>query len=254
MEERNFLSNCTDLIPAANDTPYKRILAIGDIHGCFDKLISLWEKISVTADDLVIFLGDYVEGGDQNLNVLRWIMEQNKNKNIIFLLGNVDYMFLDAFDYGNPNIVNERWSDAARELYNASHKEPALVRKIHDFINNLSYCYKLKINGRYYIFCHAGINPNKSIDRQTKEDFVKGNNNFYKDYDGDAVFVVGHKSPIKVRNQCLPQFSELNTLKPVRISQKNILLLDTEAKGVFSQNKEGYLSCVDILTGEFWQS
>ena len=80
MEQKNFLENAQDLIPPVNDTQYKRILAIGDVHACFDKLISLWKKISVTADDLVIFLGDYVEGGDQNLNVLRWLMEQNKNE------------------------------------------------------------------------------------------------------------------------------------------------------------------------------
>lgn len=49
-----------DLIPAVNDSPYKRILADGNVHGCFDKLAFLLEKVCVTDEDLVIFCGDNV--------------------------------------------------------------------------------------------------------------------------------------------------------------------------------------------------
>ena len=38
---------------------YKRILAVGDIHGMYEKLIALMEKIQFNpAEDLLIFLGD----------------------------------------------------------------------------------------------------------------------------------------------------------------------------------------------------
>ena len=251
MEDKNFLQNVEDLIPKINNTDYKRILAIGDVHGCFSKLVSLWDKISVSDDDLVIFLGDYVEGGDQNLNVLRWLMEQNKN--VVILRGNMDDMFLDSFDANNPNVIFKGEFDAAEELYNAAQKEPSLVKQIHDFLSNTPCLYKLKISGRNYIFCHAGINIKIPIEKQenNKIDLIWGNNNFYKDYDGNAVIIVGHKSPRKVM-EILSNCPELDTLKPVRIPHKNILLLDTRAKD--SLKKEGYISCVDILNGEFWQS
>lgn len=251
--ERNFLSNAEDLIPPVNDTPYKRILAIGDVHGCFNNLISLWEKIAVTPDDLVIFLGDYVEDGDQNVNVLRWLMEKTKSKNIIALRGNVDDLFLEAFDA--PNIINDRWSDAAKELYNAAKTEHSLAIKVYDFLKSTPYWHRMQIGGRDYIFCHAGINIEKPLSRhgKNKDDLIWEHDNFYSEYEGDAVIVVGHKSPRKIMKVYLPQCSELDTLKPVRIPQRNILLLDTRAKDIF-RGREGYLSAVDILSGEFWQS
>ena len=67
----NFINNAEEIIPPVNDTPYKRILAVGDIHGKFNALKSLWKKLHVTDDDLVIFLGDYVDRGEGIANVLK---------------------------------------------------------------------------------------------------------------------------------------------------------------------------------------
>lgn len=244
---KNFVDWANELIPKKNDTSYERILAVGDIHGRFDKLISLWEKISVTDNDLVIFLGDYVEGGNQNLKVLRWLMEQNLKENIIILRGNMDDMFLDSFAEDNLNIIYTGVFAAEQELYAAAKTEPRLVKKVHDFLAEMPYFYKIKISGRDYIFCHAGVNP-ENPQATSNDDLIWGDANFYKNYDGDAVIIVGHKSPKKVR-KILPQFVELDTTNPARIPQKNILLLDTRAKDL-----DGFLSCVDILSGEFWQS
>ena len=60
----------------------KDILIIPDVHGrtfwksAFEKYEQLLKENKMHC----VFLGDYVEGGDQNLNVLRWLMEQNKNE------------------------------------------------------------------------------------------------------------------------------------------------------------------------------
>ena len=62
--------NLREIIPPVNDSPYKRILVIGDVHAAYNKLQSLWKKLSVTDNDLVIFLGDYLYGmGDGEKNV-----------------------------------------------------------------------------------------------------------------------------------------------------------------------------------------
>ena len=230
--EKNF-AEMADLIPAKNDSDYKRILAIGDIHASFDKLISLWEKISVTDEDLVIFLGDYFQGGDKNLKTLRWPMEHNKLKNIVMLLGNTDEDFLYYL----------------KSLRSSTLEESMLINEMCDFIKSLPLYYKIKIGGRDYFFCHGGINPKKPLDKQSKSSLVGADIYFFlRDYSGEAVIVIGHKSPRKVMKK-FPQYFELDTLKPARVPNKNILLLDTRAKDF-----NGYLSCVDILTGEFWQN
>ena len=47
---------------------------IGDVHGCFSALDKLLDKIQLTAEDRLIFLGDYVARGSDSLGVLRLIM------------------------------------------------------------------------------------------------------------------------------------------------------------------------------------
>lgn len=230
---KNFIE-MQDLLPAKNDTPYKRILAVGDIHGCFDKLISLWKKISVTPEDLVIFLGDYVQGGNQDLQVLSWLAKQNQKENIVILPGNVDFTLQDYLE---------------NDFKASTQEEAEMFQGICNFIKSLPLYCKIKIGGRDYFFCHGGINPNKPLDKQSKESLIGFNLElFIEKYNGDAVIVMGHKSPQKIM-RLLPQYSQLDTLQPARVPHKNILLLDTRAK-----DKNGFLSCVDILTGEFWQS
>lgn len=249
MENKNFLSNMQDLLPSVNDTPYKRILAIGDVHGRFTRLMDLWEKISVTADDLVIFLGDYVEGGNENLKVLSWLIEQNEKDNIVILCGNVDDMLFNAFTPNFISYMGEKDLDTLKELVEVARTDSTVTKKVHHFIEKLPFSYVVEISGRDYIFCHGGINPKISFAKQTQRDLLWSNRNFYTEYEGEAVMVVGHQSPRRVMKGLLPHCEELNTTKPARIPGRNILLMDTSAK-----EDEGFLSCVNILTGEFWQS
>jgi Icc-related predicted phosphoesterase len=46
--------------------PYEmRTFIIGDIHGCFDELMELTEKVGLTDSDLLISLGDIVDRGNK---------------------------------------------------------------------------------------------------------------------------------------------------------------------------------------------
>lgn len=55
-DSKNFVNGMKGIIPTVNNSSSDRVIAIGDIHGCFDKLMSLWRKLEVTDNDLVIFL------------------------------------------------------------------------------------------------------------------------------------------------------------------------------------------------------
>lgn len=62
---------------------YKRILAVGDIHGMYDKLIKLMEQVQFNpAEDLLIFLGDYIDRGPQSLECVDYVMALNNYKTI----------------------------------------------------------------------------------------------------------------------------------------------------------------------------
>ena len=43
-DEKFFIDGAEKIIPSVNDSPYKRIIAIGDVHGKFSKLESLIKK------------------------------------------------------------------------------------------------------------------------------------------------------------------------------------------------------------------
>ena len=74
---------------------YKRILAVGDIHGMYDKLIALMDKVQFNPDeDLLIFLGDYIDRGQQSLECLDYVMNLQKQypERVICLKGNHEAM------------------------------------------------------------------------------------------------------------------------------------------------------------------
>lgn len=64
----------------------KRILAIGDIHGCPVAFAALLEAVNPGPDDLVIMLGDYIDRGPDSKEVvdrlIRPITWQDKNTGI----------------------------------------------------------------------------------------------------------------------------------------------------------------------------
>jgi len=254
-EKKFFINDAKAFVPPKNDSPYKRVLAVGDVHASFDKLLSLWKKISVTDDDLVIFLGDYLYGlGNKNIETLRWLIEHKQKKNIIFLRGNVDETYLHFLFDNQGKMLSNRNKGVAREIKRAALKEPNLPNEIFDFLNNLPLYHSMTLGGRKFFFCHAGIKVGTPFSKQTKEYLLDHPEleNFYKDYSGEVVLVVGHKSPMKMSDR-LPQLfaAELENLdltKPLKVPDKNILMLDTNAK------EDGQLSCVDVLSGEFWQS
>ena len=86
---------------------YQRILAIGDIHGNFKRLISLYQKINFDPEqDLLILLGDYIDRGEENLRCLCWAMEMSEKKNVVALRGNHEQMMLYYYllDQEEPGI------------------------------------------------------------------------------------------------------------------------------------------------------
>ena len=49
---------------------------IGDVHGCYDEMMALLEKIEQMDEDAkIIFVGDFVDRGPKVDKVLNWCME-----------------------------------------------------------------------------------------------------------------------------------------------------------------------------------
>lgn len=145
------------------------IYAIGDIHGCFDKLQKLFELIPVAVNDEIVFLGDYIDRGPDSKKVIDFILNlKSKRENkVVCLKGNHEKMFLDFLEGKNEDIFFANGGMATVKSYseNGSFRVPT---EHLDFFKSL----KLYHETEDYIFVHAGLVPNKALSEQSEDDLL----------------------------------------------------------------------------------
>lgn len=150
-----------------------RIFAIGDIHGCYDRLLRLLDRINIRwAQDRLVFLGDYIDRGACSYEVIDFLIKLKKqHPGSVFLKGNHEAMLLD-FLSGKRTL---RFMDnGGRETLESYYKHVpgaglSTIPKEHlDFINSLVLCHETED----YIFVHAGLRPGISMEMQTEEDLL----------------------------------------------------------------------------------
>ncbi len=74
----------------------KRRILIGDVHGCYDELMLLLEKVKYSkGKDELIFLGDLINKGPHSVAVLKFVKENGHRT----ILGNHELGFLRALDH-----------------------------------------------------------------------------------------------------------------------------------------------------------
>lgn len=242
--QKNFVSGMESIIPAKNDTPYERIIAIGDVHGEFTKLMSLWNKLLVTEFDKVIFTGDLIDRGHEVAETLKWILEQSKKPNVVFLRGNHEQMMLDTFQ---KRMNKLKWffnggRTTIQGLSKLKSEDETFIERIFEFAEKLPLYHTMTIGGREYIFVHAGIDSKVPLNLQKKNFMLWAREEFFDSYNGEAVVISGH-SPV----QSFKKFGVADNPRPIKLHGKNIILTDT---GSFIRG--GKISAVDLLSGRYW--
>lgn len=88
-------------------SPKGRRFAIGDIHGCYNTFESLVEdKIALRKEDQLFLLGDYIDRGIRNREVLDYIIELKEEGFQVFpLMGNHEYFVLRDLQFYELNRV-----------------------------------------------------------------------------------------------------------------------------------------------------
>ena len=227
------------------DRQYKRVMAVGDIHGCLTPFLSMYERLNITDDDLIIFLGDYIDRGSESLTALEWIGRESLKPNVIALRGNHEQTLLDCIAGRYADRFYSLGIGTIRDVREAAKSDPTLPLRIVQTIRRMPLYHRLTIDGREYIFCHAGVDamldPDPPIELQEPDRIVWVREEFYRHYEGEAIYVVGH-TPVQFLGQ--PPF-------PIKFfNDRNIIMMDTGSCCVES----GRISCLDIISGEFWQT
>jgi len=71
-------------------------IAVGDIHGCFETLQRLIDKLPPGEE--LVFLGDYIDRGPHSSRVAQYLQLLGKQRPCRFLMGNHERMMLDAIE------------------------------------------------------------------------------------------------------------------------------------------------------------
>lgn len=77
---------------------FRRVIAIGDIHGCAHALDVIVEQIKFTQDDLLVCLGDFVDQGRNTKEVIDTLIALQKECQLVTLSGNHEEMLLSALE------------------------------------------------------------------------------------------------------------------------------------------------------------
>ncbi len=171
-----------------------RLYAVGDIHGCYDKLKSLLSKLPLSDEDLLIFLGDYIDRGPDSRKVIDYLLElkMNRQDKVIFLKGNHEKMFLDYLNGKNKELFLLNGGQSTIEQY-----EEEGVLKIPDAHLDFFHSLKTIYVTEKYVFVHAGLKPAVSIDWQQDDDLLWIRGDFiFSDFDFKKKVIFGH-TPMK---------------------------------------------------------
>ncbi|WP_298900516.1 metallophosphoesterase family protein [uncultured Psychroserpens sp.] len=139
-----------------------RTLAIGDIHGGLKALKQLLERLELTADDKLIFLGDYVDGWSESAQVISYLIELSKTNTCIFIKGNHDAWCEQWLASG---IENQVWvfhgGKETMESYEGFSDEEKQEHL--NFFERMEYYH---IDSHNRLFVHAGFTSMHGVEQE----------------------------------------------------------------------------------------
>jgi serine/threonine protein phosphatase 1 len=181
-----------------------KIICIGDVHGELHRLKNLFEKLSFTKNDTIIFLGDYIDRGPDSKGVIDFICSLKDKCNLVTLKGNHEMFAIDAFEFfegklskgGMFNSWTMNGGDACLRSYLRDglylDRPFEIVEEMFidhgDFFNNL----KLTYETENHIFVHGFLAHEQDVEDQEEWQCLWGRfKDIYPHKSGKTV-VCGH--------------------------------------------------------------
>ena len=136
------------------------LYAIGDIHGMREKLELLIDKLPLEPNDLLVFIGDYLDRGPDPAGTVEYLIELRERQPCIFLIGNHEAMFLSFLGWQGPRYFGseaflENGGDTTLHSYGYfdSDGDFQLPPQHEAFFRELKLWH---VDGEY-LFVHAGL-------------------------------------------------------------------------------------------------
>ncbi len=181
---------------------------IADIHGEYDKFVSLLKQIDLKDSDTLYILGDVVDRGPHPIKVLKHLMQMH---NAFPIVGNHELMAVECLSFlcqeiteGSVNAIDAgtadnlyTWADngsstTIEEFRTLTRKEQ---QEVIAYIREFILYEELMVNDRRFLLVHAGLgnyDPSKSIEDYSLKELIWDRADYDTQYFKDTFVVTGH--------------------------------------------------------------
>lgn len=205
-----------------------RILALGDIHGCNTALDTLLGQLQLTAEDRVVLLGDVVDRGPGTRQVIERLLELSQYCDLQFVKGNHEQMLLGVLD---GTYAREDWlMHGGREVLDCyAGSLDNLPAEHFEFLQSAADYYETATE----VFVHANLEPGIPVAEQ-HEKWLRWTR------------YTGRELPLPTGQRVVCGHTPQATGLPAR--SRGWACIDTYVYGT------GWLTCLDVMTDEFYQA
>ena len=132
---------------------YKKLVFIGDVHGCYNTLMQYPDFKNGLKDDVeYIFCGDYVDRGNQNTETMHWLQGIMDKPNVCLLEGNHEIWLRD---YGNGvEAKSKEFENNTKPQLIVGNYTDKMARMFYRKVRQLSH---ITWNDLEILACHGGI-------------------------------------------------------------------------------------------------
>lgn len=209
----------------------RRIIAIGDIHGCSVALRTLLEAVDPRPEDLLIPLGDFVDRGPDSRGVIERLLELSDQCEVAPILGNHEEMMLEVLDRKTqPQAWLQFGGIATLDSYGFSGDLKVIPEAHVQFFRSC----RDYVETEGHFFVHGNYLPERPLDKQTAERlrWTSLNDVIPPPHQSGKRAVVGHTAD---------KTGEIFALK-------HLICIDTYCYG------GQWLTAMDVTTGKVWQT
>jgi len=222
---------------------------ISDIHGHYDMLIEMLDFINFSKSDYLYILGDNIDRGEQNIEVLEFIRD---NKNVESLIGNHELMMVEDIFISDTRIGLDRdgaWDNnggrvVLEQLRQCEEEKSGYTQEMVDFINGWDYHKIIEMDGYKIVLIHSGF-WDRTLDWDIEE-MLKITPNFEKVWMRDDFLTnYGPKGIVTIFGHTQASYMHGSVLEKVYVNDRgNKIGIDC---GVYRDN---LLGCINIDTQE----